>query len=496
MVMPRVSHPIRILYVLLGALLAVVLGGSFQLGRRSAAPPSASSQGPRWIFSHPAYAQTLATDGKGQSVAEVAERTLVGVVNISTTRKGQGTVESPYFSDPFFRDFFRHFGPDRPSPRQERSLGSGVIISTDGLVLTNNHVIADAATIKVVLSDKREVAAKVVGTDPKSDVAVLKLASARNLKPLHFGNSDQMRLGDLVLAVGNPFGVGQTVTMGIVSAKGRANMGIVDYEDFIQTDAAINPGNSGGALVNMKGELIGINTAILSRTGGYQGIGFAIPSNMVRPIMTSLVKTGKVVRGWLGIVIQEVDSDLADAMKLPTRSGVLISDVSPNGPAAKAGLRRGDLVVKLNNQPVDSVGALRNQVAIAGVGTKVKVDFYRDRKLHTVTASLGELPGNPALAARSPDRAPDGVGVAPLDRTARQRFNIPGRVNFGVVVTGVKPGSPAGQAGLQSGDVILEINRVTIDSVSRFQQTFSAARGRVLLLVYRRGSTLYMIFNK
>jgi len=246
----------------------------------------------------------------------------------------------------------------------------------------------------------------------------------------------------------------------------------------------------------MRGELIGINTAILSRTGGYQGIGFAIPSKMVQPIVNSLVKGGKVVRGWLGVVIQDVDAELAETMKLPTRSGVLIADVSQGGPGAKAGLRRGDLVVKINGQTVDSPGALRNQVAVAGAGARVTIELYRDRKLQSLNAILGELPANPALAMGAPSAAPEGISVGPVDRQARQRFNIPATVNFGVVVTGVRADSSARRAGLQTGDVILEVNRVTIDSVSRFQQIFSVARGKVLLLVYRHGSTAFMIVNK
>ncbi len=489
--MSRPSHPARIFYVALGALLALLVAGSFRLGRLSAE----EGRQPVIAMAHPAFAQATSDGGKTITVADIAERSLASVVNISTTKKARQS-DSPFFSDPFFRDFFRHFGPGEPTPRQERSLGSGVIVGADGTVLTNNHVIADAETIRVTLHDKREVAARVIGTDPKSDVAVLRLKDTKNLKPITLGNSDTLRLGDVVLAVGNPFGVGQTVTMGIVSAKGRANMGIVDYEDFIQTDAAINPGNSGGALVNMRGELVGINTAILSRTGGYQGIGFAIPSNMVRPIMQSLVKHGKVVRGWLGVVIQEVDSELAQAMKLPTRSGVLISDVSPGGPAERAGLKRGDLVVKLNGQSVDSTGNLRNLVAAAGVGSKVRVDFYRDGKLETRTIALTEMPSKVAAPTPGGGGGPEGLGVAPLDPSSRARFNIPARVNFGVVVTRIQPGSGAARAGLQAGDVILEVNRVTIDSVSRFQQSYSAARGRVLLLVYRRGTTLFMILNK
>jgi serine protease Do len=481
-----------VFYVLLGAAVALVFSaGTFSLGRLTA--DQSQGKTPLVVLPHPAFAQSAAPEGKTLSIADVAERSLPSVVNISTTKKVR-VAESPYSSDPFFREFFRHFGPGDASPRPERSLGSGVIVSPDGIVITNNHVIADADKIRVTLHDKREVEAKVIGTDPKSDVAVLRLKDTRRLRPISLGNSDQLRLGDVVLAVGNPFGVGQTVTMGIVSAKGRANMGIVDYEDFIQTDAAINPGNSGGALVNMRGELVGINTAILSRTGGNQGIGFAIPANMVRPIMASLIKQGKVVRGWLGVVIQEVDSDLAAALKLPTREGVLISDVSPTGPAAKVGMRRGDLVVKINGRPVDSTGALRNLVAAAGAGAKAKVEFYRDGRLQSATVALGELPTD-VTARVAPDRQ-EGLTVVPLDRASKRRFNIPAQVNFGVVVERAVPGSPAGRAGLQPGDVILEVNRATIDSVGRFNQLYQGSRGRVLLLVHRRGSTMYVILSK
>ncbi len=439
-----------------------------------------------------------AHDGAGKShifsLADIAERSLISVVNISSTRTAKAA-QSPYMSDPFFREFFRHYGPGNRSPRKESSLGSGVIIRSDGIVLTNNHVIKNADEIRVTLSDKREFKAKVVGTDPKSDLAVLKLKNAKGLKTIRLGNSDRLRLGDVVLAIGNPFGVGQTVTMGIVSAKGRANVGIADYEDFIQTDAAINPGNSGGALINQRGELIGINTAILSRTGGYQGIGFAIPSNMVRPIMNSLLKRGKVIRGWLGVVIQKVNSELVKAMKLPTRNGVLIADVDPLGPAKKAGIKRGDLVVKINGRAVDSPGSLRNIVASSGSGGQIRIEYYRGKKLISTSVKLGELPSE-QTAAKKPSTKLGGIRVAPLNRNSRAKFNIPPRVNFGVVVTQMKRQSRAARAGLRPGDVILEVNRVTINSVRRFKKLYSASKGRVLLLVYRQGSTMFMILNK
>jgi serine protease Do len=469
----------------------VALVATLQLGSHQGAPAL--------FFAHPALAHA-ASGGPVASVADAAERSLPSVVNISAVRVSRGH-GSPGRSDPFFREFFRHFGPGTPSPRKERSLGSGVIVSSDGVVVTNNHVVKDADKIKVILANKREYEAKVVGTDPKSDLAVLKLKRARGLRAIRFGDSDKMRLGDFVLAIGNPFAVGQTVTMGIVSAKGRANVGIVAYEDFIQTDAAINPGNSGGALINLKGELVGINTAILSRTGGYQGIGFAIPSNMVRPIMNSLLKKGRVVRGWLGVAIQEVNRELVQALKLPTDKGVLISDVERTSPAHRAGLRRGDLVVRLNGKPVRSTGRLRNLVATAGVGARVTVEYYRGNRLNKVALSLAELParlggsGPGAGGAVQPGSAL-GMSVEPLSRRGRQKYNIPSRLKFGVVIRAVTPGGMAEQAGLRPGDVILEANRDRITSVRRYSQILRAARGQILLLVYRQGSTFYMILSK
>jgi serine protease Do len=373
-----------------------------------------------------------------------------------------------------------------------------VIISTDGIVLTNNHVIANADEIVVGLSDKRKLKAKVVGRDPKSDIAVLKLKGAKDLTPIRLGDSSKMRLGDIVLAVGNPFGVGQTVTMGIVSAKGRANVGIVDYEDFIQTDAAINPGNSGGALVNLRGELIGINTAILSRTGGYQGISFAIPTNMAKPIMDSLVAHGKVVRGWLGVAIQEVTPELAKALKLSNERGVLISDVDPRGPAKRADLRRGDLGLKLDGQPVDSVSALRNRIAAAGAKASIRLDVVRDGRARVVAVKLAELPTHLGGTHEDPSSLGHGFGLrlGSITKKSRSQYRIPDRLSSGVVIESVAPGSAGAQAGLRPGDVILEVNQVRIDEVRRFSQLYKAARGRVLLLVYRDGSTSYLLLSK
>jgi serine protease Do len=429
------------------------------------------------------------------SIADVTERALPSVVNISLTKVSQrrsGPMPFPFF-----------FGPEQHGERREQGMGSGVIVSSDGYVLTNNHVVSEASEIKVTTYDKREFDATVVGTDPKSDLAVIKIkGNVSGLKAVEFGDSSRLRLGDVVLAIGNPFGVGQTVTMGIVSAKGRADLGIVDYEDFIQTDAAINPGNSGGALVNMEGQLVGVNTAILSRSGGYQGIGFAIPTNMAVPIMEALKKHGRVTRGWLGVGIQDVDAELASAMKLPVATGVLISDVRPGTPAARAGVRRGDVVVKLDGRGVTSSGQFRNAVAAAGGGHKVNLDLYRDGKLQTLAVELGEMPNDPV--ATGPGGAPsptnsntlDGITLSDLNPQQRQQFQIPAEVNKGVVVTRVDPRSPAARAGVRPGDVLLEVNRTAVDDLQKFQDIYGKAKGAVVLLVNRRGNSIFIVVRR
>ncbi len=429
------------------------------------------------------------------TVADVAEHAVQSVVNIAS-EKLLNRPSSPYQNDPFFRYFFRgRGGPDRAPQRHQKALGSGVIVSQGGRVLTNNHVVEGATQIRVTLFDGRELSAKLVGADPKSDVAVLQLeGDLKGLVPLPFGNSTSLRLGETVLAIGNPFGVGQTVTKGIVSAKGRADVGIVDYEDFIQTDAAINPGNSGGALVNTRGELVGINTAILSRSGGYQGIGFAIPSNMAKGIMGSLLKNGHVVRGWLGVAIQDVDRDLAEALNLNDSRGVLLAEVVDKSPADRAGLKQGDVVVRVSGTTVDSPGRLRSLIAAHGAGSKVKVELVRSGKSRSVAVTLGELPGdNNISSAQSPAQGNAyGLELSELTNAMRRRLQIPKRVRRGVVVTDVGRNTPAARAGFRQGDVIIEFNRKAISSVDDFQKARTKNKKRVLVLVYRGGSTIYL----
>jgi len=440
----------------------------------------------------------LATVGApgATSIADVTERVLPSVVNISLTKlmKMQGGGPGPF---PFF------FGPPQEGgERREQGMGSGVVISTDGYVITNNHVVEDAQEIKVTLFDKREYDAEVVGTDPRRAVAVIRLKNPPNdLRAIAIDDSSKLRLGDVVLAIGNPFGVGQTVTMGIVSAKGRADVGIVDYEDFIQTDAAINPGNSGGALVDMEGKLVGINTAILSRSGGYQGIGFAIPTNMAMPIMQSLKKYGRVTRGWLGVSIQDVDQELSQTMKLPTARGVLIADVQAGSPAAKAGIQRGDVVEKVQGRDVSTTGEFRNAIAAAGAGRKVDLELYRDGKLRTIPAALGEMAGENAgsqapSSARPAERGLDGITLSDLSPEARRAFNLTDATLKGVVVTQLAPGSPAARAGLRPGDVLMEVNRKPVANVREFQDAYGKARGNVLLLLHRRGTTVFVVVKR
>ena len=355
------------------------------LGMSPVAPPAA-------------HAQSLRTGDT--TISDVTERVLHSVVNISTTttRRPRG----PAQSDPFFNDPSSPFR-GRPDERFGQSLGSGVIVASSGLVLTNSHVVADAEDIRVSLSDGRELAAELVGADPKSDLAVLKLkGKLGKLTPIRFGRSGGIRLGEIVLAIGNPFGVGQTVTMGIVSAKGRSGMGIVDYEDFIQTDAAINPGNSGGALINLQGELIGINTAILSRTGGYQGIGFAIPTDMAQPIMDSLIRDGHVDRGFLGVNIQTLTREMAESEGLGEARGVLVTRVMQESPAARAGLRRGDIITRIDDKQTLTAAHVVNAVGMAGSGKRVRLEVMRSGKPRVMRIELGDL-DKPAPEKNPPD---------------------------------------------------------------------------------------------
>ncbi len=452
--------------------------------------PAAEPAPPAQVLPAPGLARAQAD---GVSIADVAEKALPSVVNVSSSRMQQ--VRSPFH-------WFFGPGPGGPTEQRVQGQGSGVIVSKDGLVLTNNHVVEEADEITVTTSDGREFEAKVLGTDPKSDLAVLELdGNPVGLSPVSFGDSSQLRLGDVVLAIGNPFGIGQTVTMGIVSAKGRADLGIVDYEDFIQTDAAINPGNSGGALINMRGELVGINTAILSRSGGYQGVGFAIPSDMALPIMQSLKDNGRVVRGWLGVAIQQVDQELAKALGLSEADGVLVSDVKAGGPADKAGIKRGDVVLRVGGTHVDTTGRLRNLVAQAGANQKVPLEIVRDGKKQTIEVTLGEMPADPRAALGAHPRAAtkdrlDGLVLEELTPQSKKRFDVGPDVTRGVVVSEVDRGSAAARAGLRPGDVIVEVNRSKVTGIEAFKRLYTQRSGMALLLVHRGGSTLYVVVRK
>ncbi|GBD96420.1 MAG TPA: DegQ family serine endoprotease [Nitrospirae bacterium] len=429
-------------------------------------------------------------------LSEVAEAVKPSVVNISTT-KTVTMQQSPFgdlFDDPFFRRFFDdQFGHQGQKRKYKSSaLGSGVIVTEDGYILTNNHVVKDADDIKVILGDKREFKGKVIGTDPKSDLAVVRI-DAKGLPSIKIGDSDKLKAGEMVIAIGNPFALSQTITMGIVSAVGRSNVGIADYEDFIQTDAAINPGNSGGALVSTDGELIGINTAIFSKSGGYMGIGFAIPSNMAKSVMDSIIKHGKVIRGWLGVSIQNMTPDLAKKFGIKEEKGALVADVVEGSPAEKAGFKRGDLITGYDGKTVDDSTALRNMVAGTLPDKQVKVDVIREGVKKTLTVTIGKLSEAVVAAAKSEySNAMKGVHVQDLNPEIRMSLDIPQKVE-GVVVTNVEPESPAVEV-LKRNDVIQEINKKAIRSTKDYEKTVSkiGAKDTVLILVYRGGGYIYI----
>ena len=380
------------------------------------------------------------------------------------------------------------------------ALGSGVIVTKDGYILTNNHVVDGASEVTVALTDGREFTAKVVGRDAKTDIAVVKI-KADDLPVVALADSDKVEVGDVVLAVGNPFGVGQTVTKGIVSATERGGVGIEDYENFIQTDAAINPGNSGGALVDIDGRLIGINTAILSRSGGSQGVGFAVPSDIARNVMQSLVAYGHVTRGYLGVGIRSITPALADEFKLKNTSGALIEEVSPNSPAQKAGLKEGDVVVEFNGKKVADNRHLQLAVADVHPGTTVPMEISRNGEKETVKITVQVQPGTKEVAQNDQDTSSDngtlnGVGVADLDSQAREQFNIPSQVK-GAVITQVDPASPSADAGLKPGVVIEEINHHPVKNADEaVNLTSNTSDKRTLLRIWADGHSHYVVVDE
>lgn len=429
-----------------------------------------------------------------EAVSEVVAAVKPSVVNVSSTKTvRRDALPSPFFNDPFFKRFFgdefRSFGDQRG--HKQSGLGSGVIVDRSGYILTNNHVIRGAEEIKVTLSDNREFKGRVIGSDQKTDLAVIKI-DTDNLPVIKIGDSDMLKTGEMVLAVGNPFGLTQTVTSGIVSATGRANVGVADYEDFIQTDAPINPGNSGGALVNIRGELVGINTAIFSTTGGYQGIGFAIPSNMAKAVMESLIKKGKVVRGWLGVTIQQLTPELAKQFNLKDEKGVLVGDVVEGGPAEKAGIERGDVIIEFNGKEVKDASNLRNMVADIMPNTDVSVKVLRDEKTRTFRVTISEMPAETQTISKTFDNQMKGVHAQDITPSLRKSLNIPGRIS-GVVITDVEDESPAAGI-LMRSDIIMEINRNRIANVKDYEKTLSGIKPdeSILLLIFRKGSSIYI----
>jgi len=428
---------------------------------------------------------------QGDWVADVAEKVLPSVVNIASV-KTVVIQHSPFFSDPFFREFF---GGDMPvQERMQRALGSGVILTADGYIVTNNHVVGGADRVEVRLSDERVFPARIIGTDPKSDVAIIKI-DGPELPAIAIGDSSKLRIGSFVLAVGNPFGLEQTVTMGIISALGRSGLGITDYENFIQTDAAINPGNSGGALVNMKGELIGINTAILSRTGGSVGIGFAIPINLVMNIQKSLVAYGKVVRGWLGVSVQDITADMAQAMDITTRKGVLVAEVTKDSPAQKAGMKAGDIIVEINGSRVGSTSSLRFLVSEIMPGTKADIKIIRGGKGRMLGVTIGDLSGPSVPQQRfaiQDNRFLGGATVIDITTLSRNTMQIDRDVK-GVLVVDVMHNTPAAKTGIRPGDVIVAINSRETKDLASFKQILGKLGGHKMgISIYRQGLIMNM----
>ena len=462
------------------------------------------------LFPNFAFAQSKGLEGadidvlerQNQAYARIAKAVTPAIVAIQSTTVIKNNQQSQMFNDPLFRQFFGNMFPQVPPEQRARALGSGIVVSSDGYIVTNNHVVAKATEIQVTLSDKRTFKGKVVGADPQTDVAVVKI-DGTNFTTVPFGNSEQLRVGDIVMAFGNPFGQYFTVTRGSVSALGRSGMRLEGFENFIQTDAAINPGNSGGALVNVHGQVIGINTAILSGNsgpegeGGFMGIGFAIPSNMAKHVMEDLIKTGKVSRGYLGVSVTGVTEDLAKQFKVPDTSGALVEDVTPGGPGEKAGVKSGDVIRKIGGQTVGDSGQLTAAITNLSPGTEVTLDILRDGQPVTIKVALGERPAN--IAARGgvggvQSGALRGVAVQNITAAIREQLGLPPGVT-GVVISELDPSSAAARTGLQEGDVIEGINRQPVRNVGDFNRLAEKAKGQTLLRINRQGTGVFVVIS-
>ena len=469
------------------------------------------------VFSLISPLSALAEDSKGidtlrqlgKAFASVAEKDSPAVVSIKANQAITQTYSGPFgdspFDDEFFEQFFgRQFRRQQPQqqqqqPRQRKIIrpvqGSGFIVSKDGYILTNNHVVEDAEKIMVTLLDGRELQAKLIGTDPSTEVAVIKI-DANDLHALELANSDTIEVGEWVIAIGNPFGLSHTVTAGIVSAKGRSGLGLSTYEDFIQTDAAINPGNSGGPLVDLDGKVVGINTAIVGANINI-GIGLAIPINMAKGIYDQLVQKGKVVRGFLGVTIQDITPDLAESFKLKDTKGVIVPDVSPDSAAAKAGLKAGDIITAFDGKPVEKAAEFQRRVAMKKPGSEVEITVLRDGKKQTLTAKLEEKPSDEQIAANIKGQAAEKLGITAQNLTddLAKQFGFVGQK--GVLVTDVESGSPAAMAGIQPGSLIQEVNRKSVETVREFKEAVDAAakEGKVMLRVRYEKSSIFVVLT-
>ncbi|MEK7434667.1 MAG: DegQ family serine endoprotease [Cyanobacteriota bacterium] len=449
--------------------------------------------------------------GLSKAFIDVSKQVTPEIVSIYSTKVvKQKNNYNDYMDDPMFKKFFdvpEHKGKDR----KEQGLGSGIIVDSSGLILTNNHVVEGASEIKVTLSDKRKYTAKIIGTDPKTDVAVIKLEKASKLPVANLGDSNKLEIGEWVLAIGNPLGLTSTVTSGIISAKGRADVGVADFEDFIQTDAAINPGNSGGALVNLNGQVIGINTAIASRTGGYMGVGFAIPINMAKKIMNDIVTKGKVSRGFLGIQIQNMTESMAKGLKADNpNTGIVVGDIFKDSPADKAGLKRYDVILELNGKEVTDVSAFRNVIASETPGETAKMTVLRDGKKIKIDIKLAEMDNNIKKADKNTNDDENsekterqeadkklGISVEPLSKDVLKQLGISKEVK-GVVVSNIDENTNADESGLMKGDIIQEINRVKISDVKDFNKAIKPIKSgdSILMKVMRGSNTLLIAFTQ